>query len=156
MAQSSANQAQSSANQAGQMATAAGAGAVVDANAIALVNQRVSDLGDYKTVGEAALFFNSDQSTLSADDKQALTQLASDAKSTQNYMIEIAGYASSTGTKALNQKLSDERATLSLTTCATRPTCRCDAFWLPLATEHRTRPPQTLIPRDETSTGVSM
>jgi outer membrane protein OmpA-like peptidoglycan-associated protein len=26
-------------------------------------------------------------------------------------MIEIAGYASSTGTKALNQKLSDERAT---------------------------------------------
>jgi outer membrane protein OmpA-like peptidoglycan-associated protein len=26
-------------------------------------------------------------------------------------MIELAGYASSTGTKALNQQLSDERAT---------------------------------------------
>jgi outer membrane protein OmpA-like peptidoglycan-associated protein len=109
-AQSSANQAQGTANQAGQLAAAAGTGAVMDANAIALVNQRVSDLGDYTTVVEAALFFDPDQSNLSANDKQALDKLASDAMSTQNYMIEIAGYASSTGTKALNQKLSDERS----------------------------------------------
>jgi outer membrane protein OmpA-like peptidoglycan-associated protein len=109
-AQGTANQAQGTANQAGQLAAAAGAGAVMDANAISLVNQRVSDLGDYTTVVEAALFFDPDQSTLSADDKQALNKLASDAMSTQNYMIEIAGYASSTGTKAQNQKLSDERA----------------------------------------------
>jgi outer membrane protein OmpA-like peptidoglycan-associated protein len=110
-AQSSANQAQGTANQAGQLAAAAGAGAVMDANAISLVNQRVSDLGDYTTVVEAALFFDPDQSSLSADDKKTLDKLASDAMSTQNYMIEIAGYASSTGTKAQNQKLSDERAT---------------------------------------------
>ena len=108
MAQTSANQAQSSANQAGQMAAA---GTLMDANAIALVNQRVSDLGDYKTVVEAMLFFDSGQATLSEDGKAALDKLASDARSTQNYMIEIAGYASSTGTKAENQKLSDERAT---------------------------------------------
>ena len=110
-AQTSANKAQSSANQAGQMAAAAGAGAVMDANAISLVNQRVSDLGDYKTVVEAALFFDPDQANLSADDKKALDKLAADATSTQNYMIDIAGYASSTGTKSQNQKLSDERAT---------------------------------------------
>jgi outer membrane protein OmpA-like peptidoglycan-associated protein len=110
-AQGSANQAQSTANQAGQLAAAAGAGAVMDAEAISLVNKRVSDLGDYKTVVEAALFFEPNQSTLSADDKKVLDKLASDAKSTQNYMIEIAGYASSTGTKAQNQRLSDERAT---------------------------------------------
>jgi outer membrane protein OmpA-like peptidoglycan-associated protein len=110
-AQTSANNAQGTANQAGQLAAAAGSGAVMDANAIALVNQRVSDLGDYKTVVEAALFFDSAQSSLSADDKKTLDKLASDAMSTQNYMIEIAGYASSTGTKAQNQKLSDERAT---------------------------------------------
>ncbi len=109
-AQASANKAQSSANQAQGTANAAGAGAVMDAEAISLVNKRVSDLGDYKTVVEAALFFESDQSSLSADDKKVLDKLASDAMSTQNYMIEIAGYASSTGTKALNQKLSDERA----------------------------------------------
>lgn len=110
-AQASANQAQSSANQAGQLATAAGAGAVMDAEAISLVNKRVSNLGDYQTVVEAALFFEPDQSSLSAADKKALDKLAADAMSTQNYMIEIAGYASSTGTKAQNQKLSDERAT---------------------------------------------
>jgi outer membrane protein OmpA-like peptidoglycan-associated protein len=110
-AQSSANQAQSSANQAGQMAAAAGVGAAMDASAISMVNQRVSDLGDYKTVVEAMLFFEPGQATLSADGKAALDKLAADAKSTQNYMIEIAGYASSTGTKAENQKLSDERST---------------------------------------------
>jgi outer membrane protein OmpA-like peptidoglycan-associated protein len=107
MAQSSANQAQSSANQAGQMAVA---GTAMDASAIALVNQRVSDLGDYKTVVEAMLFFDTGKATLSADGKAALDKLAADAKATQNYMIEIAGYASSTGTKAENQKLTDERA----------------------------------------------
>lgn len=114
-AQSSANQAQSSANQAQNTADAAGqvavAGAMVNAQAISLVNQRVSDLGDYTTVVEAALFFDTGASTLSADDKKALDKLAGDAMSTQNYMIEIAGYASSTGTKALNQQLSDARAT---------------------------------------------
>jgi outer membrane protein OmpA-like peptidoglycan-associated protein len=109
-AQSSANQAQSTANQAGQLATVVGAGAVMNANDIALVNKRVSDLGDYKTVVEAALFFESDQATLSDDDKKVLDKLASDAASAPNYMIEIAGYASSTGTKSQNQKLSDERA----------------------------------------------
>ena len=109
-AQTSANQAQSSANQAQSTATAAGTGAVMDAEAISLVNKRVSDLGDYNTVVEAALFFESDQATLSADDKKTLDKLAADAMSTQNYMIEIAGYASSTGTKTQNQKLSDERA----------------------------------------------
>ena len=106
-----AGQAQASANQAGQLATAAGAGAVMDAEAISLVNQRVSNIGDYQTVVEAALFFEPDQSSLSAADKKALDKLAADAMSTQNYMIEIAGYASSTGTKAQNQKLSDDRAT---------------------------------------------
>ncbi len=105
-----AGQAQASANQAQSTANAAGAGAVMDAEAISLVNKRVSDLGDYNTVVEAALFFDPDQATLSADDKKVLDKLAADAMSTQNYMIEIAGYASSTGTKTLNQKLSDERA----------------------------------------------
>ena len=110
-AQTSANQAQGTANQAGQVATAAAAGAVMDAEAISLVNKRVSDLDDYKTVVEAALFFEPNQSSLSPADKQVLDKLAADAMSTDSYMIEIAGYASSTGTKASNQQLSDERAT---------------------------------------------
>jgi outer membrane protein OmpA-like peptidoglycan-associated protein len=109
-AQASANQAQASANQAGQAATLVGVMAVNNAESVQLVNQRVSDLADYQTVGEADVFFNTGQTTLSDDDKAALTKLASDASSIQNFMIEIAGYASSTGTKAENLKLSDERA----------------------------------------------
>jgi outer membrane protein OmpA-like peptidoglycan-associated protein len=110
VAQVSADVAQTTANQAGQVAVAAGTAAVTDAQAVALVNQRVSDLADYKTVEEADLFFPTGQATLSPDDKASLSKLASDAAAIQNYMIEIAGYASSTGTKPENLKLSDERA----------------------------------------------
>jgi outer membrane protein OmpA-like peptidoglycan-associated protein len=110
LAQTSANNAQASANQAGQMATAAGAVSVLDAQAIQEVNTRVSDLGDYKTVGEADVFFRTGHATLSDADKATLSKLASDAAAIQNYMIEVAGYASSTGTKPENLKLSDERA----------------------------------------------
>lgn len=117
-AQSTANQgvaqaqrAQASADQAGQTAQLAGTAAVMDAEAIQLVNKRVSDLADYQTVAEAGLFFDTGKANLSDADKQTLSKLAQDAASVQNYMIEIAGYASSTGTKELNQKLSDERAT---------------------------------------------
>ena len=112
VAQVSADVAQSTANQAGQAAVAAGAVAVSDAQAVALVNQRVSDLADYKTVEEADLFFPTGQATLSPDDKAALSKLASDAASIQNYMIEIAGYASSSGTRSDNLKLSDDRASV--------------------------------------------
>lgn len=108
--QQSANQAQQTANQAGQMAAASGAVAITDAQAIELVNKRVSDLGDYSTVEEAGLFFDTGHATLSDEDKQALDKLAKDAATVQNYMIEIAGYASSTGTKTEDEKLSDERA----------------------------------------------
>jgi outer membrane protein OmpA-like peptidoglycan-associated protein len=92
------------------VAVAATGLAVTDASAVKLVNTRVSDLGDYNTIEEAALFFNIGNSTLSDSDKQALNKLASDAMSMDNYMIEIAGYASSTGIKVENQKLSDARA----------------------------------------------
>ena len=109
-AQTSADQAQQSANQAGQLAGAAGMAAITDAQAIGMVNQRVSDLGDYKTVEEAGLFFDTGKATISDNDKQALDKLAKDAASIQGYMIEIAGYASSTGTKSENERLSDERA----------------------------------------------
>ena len=105
-----AGQAQTTADAAGSAAVAAGTVAVADADAVQLVNQRVSDLGDYKTVAEAGVFFNTGQATLSDADKAALTNLAQGATSIPNYMIEVAGYASSTGSKAENLKLSDERA----------------------------------------------
>jgi outer membrane protein OmpA-like peptidoglycan-associated protein len=110
-AQGSANMAQSTANQAGNAAVAAGALGVMDADAITMVNKRVSDLGDYNTVAEAGIYFPTGNATLDAAAKADLDKLAQMVTTVNNYMIEVAGYASSTGTKEVNQKLSDERAT---------------------------------------------
>jgi outer membrane protein OmpA-like peptidoglycan-associated protein len=109
-AQSSANTAQATATNAGNTAQAAGTAALMDASAIQMVNQRVSDLGDYKTVAEAGIYFPSDRSALDDAAKADLDTLAASIQSTQGYLIEIAGYASTTGTKQQNQKLSEERA----------------------------------------------
>jgi outer membrane protein OmpA-like peptidoglycan-associated protein len=109
-AQSSANQAQSSANQAGSMAQAAGTVAVINASDIQMVNKRVSDLDDYKTVAEAVIYYPSGQSALDDAAKADLDKLVALTQSTDGYMIEIAGYASKTGTKAANQQLSEDRA----------------------------------------------
>jgi outer membrane protein OmpA-like peptidoglycan-associated protein len=109
-AQSSANQAQTSANQAGSMAQAAGGIAVMNAAAVQMVNKRVSDLDDYKTVAEAVIFYPTGEYTLDAAAKADLDKLAALALSTDGYMIEVAGYASKTGTKEANQQLSEDRA----------------------------------------------
>ena len=109
-AQASANQAQSSANQAGNAAAAAGDVAVMDAAAIQMVNKRVSDMDDYRTVVEAGIYFPSDQATLDDAAKTDLDVVAAATQGLEGYMIEVAGYASSTGTKQLNQKLSADRA----------------------------------------------
>ena len=85
--------------------------AVMDAAAIQTVNKRVSDLDDYKTMAEAGIYFPSDKATLDDAAKADLDVLAAATKGAEEgYLIEIAGYASSTGTKQLNQKLSEERA----------------------------------------------
>jgi outer membrane protein OmpA-like peptidoglycan-associated protein len=109
-AQSSANQAQTTANQAGSVATAAGVVAITNAAAVQIVNQRVSDLDDYQTVAEAAIFYPTDKYTLDDAAKADLDKLAALALQTDGYMIEIAGYASKTGTKDANQQLSEDRA----------------------------------------------
>ena len=110
VAQASAKQAQTTATNAGNAAQAAGTAAVMDAAAIQIVNQRVSDLGDYKTVTEADIYFPADGSALDGAAKADLDILAASTNGLQGYLIEIAGYASSTGSKQLNQKLSEERA----------------------------------------------
>jgi outer membrane protein OmpA-like peptidoglycan-associated protein len=102
--------AQTSADQAGSMAQAAGTVAVMNAADVQTVNQRVSDLDDYKTVAEAVIYYASGQSALDAPAKADLDKLIALATSTDGYMIEIAGYASKTGTKAANQQLSEDRA----------------------------------------------
>ena len=82
----------------------------------------MSDLADYKTVAEADLFFNTGAATLSDADKAALSKLASDAAAIQNYMIEVAGYASSTGTRQRTSRSATSAHLSWRTIFATRPT----------------------------------
>lgn len=111
LAQTSAKQAQASANSAQATANAGGAAALMDAAAIQMVNQRVSDLGSYKTVAESVIYFPADGYTLDDAAKADLATLAAYTNGgVVDYMVEIAGYASSTGTRQLNQKLSEDRA----------------------------------------------
>jgi outer membrane protein OmpA-like peptidoglycan-associated protein len=109
-AQSSADQAQNSADQASVQAEAAGVVGLADAAAIAAVDQRVSDLDDYKVESENDVYFDRDSAVLKEDAKPALADLAKLAKSLQGYLIEISGYASNTLGGKTDQKLSEERA----------------------------------------------
>jgi outer membrane protein OmpA-like peptidoglycan-associated protein len=109
-AQSSANAAQSTANAGVAGAQAAGGAAVLDAVAIGRLNHRVSDLGSYQTKALAGIYFDTGKFALDSAAKADLDMLAGVAQSLDGYMIEIAGFASTTGTKQENQKLSEERA----------------------------------------------
>jgi outer membrane protein OmpA-like peptidoglycan-associated protein len=109
-AQSSADQAQNSADQASLQAEAAGVVGLADAAAIAAVDQRISDLDDYKVESENDVYFDRDSAILKEDAKPALADLAKLAKSFNGYLIEISGYASNTQGSKTDQKLSEERA----------------------------------------------
>jgi len=109
-AQASAAQAQDMAHQATLDAQAAGDLGVADAAAVAMLNQRVSDLDDYKIESEVDVFFDRDSAVLKDDAKPALAKLADTAKALDGYLIEISGYTSNTLSKKADQKLSEERA----------------------------------------------
>ena len=83
---------------------------IFDAEALAMLNKRVSELDDYETIAEAAIFFGNGEAQLDVAAKKLLGQLADIATPLDGYMIEITGYASSPGSRKLNQNLSQERA----------------------------------------------
>jgi outer membrane protein OmpA-like peptidoglycan-associated protein len=111
-AQNSADIAQNSADQASIVAQAAGALGFADAAAVAEVNQRVSDLDDYRNEFEIDVFFAEGSTVLGETAKNDLANLADIAKSLNGYLIEISGYAAHHKfSTAEDQKLSEERAT---------------------------------------------
>jgi outer membrane protein OmpA-like peptidoglycan-associated protein len=109
-AQNSAAQAQDAADQAETVAQAAGDLAVGDAEAAAMLNQRVSELDDYKNEFEVDVFFPRDSAVLDKTAIRDLANLADIAKSLNGYMIEIAGYSSNTLSPDVDRKVSEERA----------------------------------------------
>jgi outer membrane protein OmpA-like peptidoglycan-associated protein len=78
--------------------------------AIAAANKRFGELGDYNILDEVSVYFANGKVTIDPKYKPQLQQLADKAKTITAYMIQVKGYASSVGSVALNQKLSEDRA----------------------------------------------
>lgn len=74
------------------------------------VSRRFSDLADYDVKDQAVVYFASGKSTIAQKDMDALAKLAAGASSLKGYIIEVKGYADSTGNAAANQTLSKDRA----------------------------------------------
>jgi len=93
---------------ANQQATAANK-AAIDANAVA-TSKRFSELSEYDTKGTLDVHFATGSAKISAEDQAGLKKLAADAVKQTGYIIQVKGFADSSGNAAMNQKLSMERA----------------------------------------------
>jgi outer membrane protein OmpA-like peptidoglycan-associated protein len=84
----------------------------IDANkaAIDAANKRFGQLDDYNILDEVTVYFDNGKVALDPKYNQQLLDLAAKAKTITAYTIQVKGYASSVGSKALNQKLSEDRA----------------------------------------------
>lgn len=74
------------------------------------VSDRFNSLAEYDVKKQMAVYFDTGRSTLSERDKKALSQMAADAVGLKGYLIEVKGFADSTGAAAMNQSLSKARA----------------------------------------------
>jgi len=81
----------------------------IDANA-AETSKRFSELSEYDTKDQLDVHFASGSTTISAADQEALKKLAHNAVNLTGYIIQVKGFADSSGNGAMNQKLSMERA----------------------------------------------
>lgn len=78
-------------------------------------NQRFSALADYDVKGEATVKFAVGSSKISAADEEQLKTLAQTATGLKGYLVEVMGYADSSGNAAMNTKLSEDRAKAVIT-----------------------------------------
>jgi outer membrane protein OmpA-like peptidoglycan-associated protein len=83
--------------------------ASIDANA-AETSKRFSELSEYDTKDQLDVHFASGRTTISATDQEALKKLSHNAVNLTGYIIQVKGFADSSGNAAMNQKLSMERA----------------------------------------------
>jgi len=86
--------------------------ATIDANAAeaAEASKRFSELSDYDTKAQLDVHFSSGSSDISEADQEALKKLAQNAVNLTGYIVQVKGFADSSGNAAMNQNLSMERA----------------------------------------------
>ena len=78
--------------------------------AIAANSARFGQLDDYYILDEVTVLFGNGKTKVAPQYVPQLTALCEKAKTYNGYMIQVKGYASSAGSAAVNQKLSDQRA----------------------------------------------
>jgi OOP family OmpA-OmpF porin len=96
---------------ANQQATAANQQAIgANQQQIEANSKRFSELTEYDTKADVAVNFAVGSSVISANDKAALSKMAKDAVGLKGYIIDVKGFADSSGTATMNQQLSMDRA----------------------------------------------
>jgi outer membrane protein OmpA-like peptidoglycan-associated protein len=78
--------------------------------AIAAASARFGQMDDYYILDELTVLFGNNQIKVDPKYIPQITALCEKAKTYNGYMIQVKGYASSTGSAAVNQKLSEQRA----------------------------------------------
>ena len=78
--------------------------------AIAAATARFGQLNDYYILDEVTVYFANGKVKVDPKYNPQLVTLADKAKTINGYMIQVKGYASSSGSVSLNQKLSEDRA----------------------------------------------
>ncbi|HWN97631.1 MAG TPA: OmpA family protein, partial [Blastocatellia bacterium] len=73
-------------------------------------NERISSLDDYTVQDSTTIHFKVNSAVITPDQQRMLDELAQKATATKGYVIEIKGYADSTGDPARNRVLSQQRA----------------------------------------------
>jgi OmpA-OmpF porin, OOP family len=76
----------------------------------AALSKRFDELSDYDVKGETTVRFGINSASLSQQAKSDLSALATNAANAEGYLIQVAGYADSSGNAAWNEELSDRRA----------------------------------------------
>lgn len=78
--------------------------------AIAAATARFGQLDDYYILDEVTIYFGNGKVKVDPKYNPQLVALAEKAEGINGYMIQVKGYASASGSVALNQKLSEDRA----------------------------------------------
>ena len=76
---------------------------------------RFTALAEYDVKSQATVKFDVGSTKVSAQDQEELKNLAQTAKGLTGYIIEVTGYADSTGSAAMNTRLSERRAKAVIT-----------------------------------------
>jgi outer membrane protein OmpA-like peptidoglycan-associated protein len=90
------------------------------ADSLSAINVRFDDLDKYSSKDSAVVNFATGRAELTAEGKQTLDELITRDSGISGFLVEVTGYADTTGRTMANQELSDRRAESVVTYLAQR------------------------------------